>query len=116
MEMHQVRYFLAICEEGNFTRSAKSCGVKQPSLTRAIQRLESEFGGSLFIRTKKGATLSHLGRLVRTHFLQIEDSAARAKATAKAQLGRTFKQVGAGHLSPAPCRTAKQPPLATSPD
>jgi len=87
MEMHQVRYFLAICEEGNFTRSAKSCGVKQPSLTRAIQRLESEFGGPLFIRTKKGATLSHLGRLVRTHFLQIEDSAARAKATAKAQLG-----------------------------
>ena len=87
MEMHQVRYFLAICEEGNFTRAAKSCGVKQPSLTRAIQRLESEFGGPLFIRTKKGATLSHLGRLVRTHFLQIEDSAARAKATAKAQLG-----------------------------
>jgi hypothetical protein len=61
--------------------------VKQPSLTRAIQGLESEFGGPLFIRTKKGATLSHLGRLVRTHFLQIEDSAARAKATAKAQLG-----------------------------
>ena len=87
MEMHQVQYFLAICEEGNFTRAAKSCGVKQPSLTRAIQRLESEFGGPLFIRTKKGATLSHLGRLVRTHFLQIEDSAARAKATAKAQLG-----------------------------
>jgi LysR family transcriptional regulator, hydrogen peroxide-inducible genes activator len=87
MEMHQVRYFLAICEEGNFTRAAKSCGVKQPSLTRAIQRLESEFGGPLFIRTKKGTTLSHLGRLVRTHFLQIEDSAARAKATAKAQLG-----------------------------
>jgi LysR family hydrogen peroxide-inducible transcriptional activator len=70
MEMHQVRYFLAIYEEGNFTRAAKSCGVKQPSLTRAIQRLESEFGGPLFIRTKKGTTLSHLGRLVRTHFLQ----------------------------------------------
>ena len=69
--VHQVRYFLAICEEGNFTRAAKSCGVKQPSLTRAIQGLESEFGGPLFIRTKKGATLSHLGRLVRTHFLQI---------------------------------------------
>jgi DNA-binding transcriptional LysR family regulator len=83
MEMHQVRYFLVICEEGNFTRAAKRCGVKQPSLTRAIQRLETEFGAPLFIRTRTGATLSHLGRLVRTDFLQIEASAARARATAK---------------------------------
>jgi hypothetical protein len=49
MEMHQVRYFLAIYEEGNFTRAAKRCGVKQPSLTRAIQRLETEFGAPLFV-------------------------------------------------------------------
>jgi len=83
MEMHQVRYFSAICEEGNFTRAAKRCGVKQPSLTRAIQRLETELGGPLFIRTLKGATLSHLGRLVRTYLLRIDDNAARAKATAK---------------------------------
>ena len=33
MQMHQVRYFLALCEELNFTRSARRCGVSQPSLT-----------------------------------------------------------------------------------
>src|SRR5262249_61680928 len=83
MELHQVQYFLAICEEGNFTRAAKRCGVKQPSLTRAIQRLETEFKGALFVRTPKGATLSQLGRQVRTYFLQIHNGAARANAMPK---------------------------------
>ena len=83
MEMQQVRYFLAICEEGNFTRAAERCGVKQPSLTRAIKILETEFEGPLFVRTPKGTTLSQLGRQVRTYFLQIDNSAARAKAIAQ---------------------------------
>ena len=34
MEMHQVRYFLAVCETLNFTRAAENCYVAQPSLTR----------------------------------------------------------------------------------
>ena len=38
MEMHQVRYFLALCEELNFTRAAERCHVAQPSLTRAIKQ------------------------------------------------------------------------------
>jgi DNA-binding transcriptional LysR family regulator len=45
MEMHQVRYFVALCENLNFTRAAENCGVSQPSLTKAIQRLEEELGG-----------------------------------------------------------------------
>ena len=48
MEMHQVRYFLAVAEELNFTRAAEKCNVSQPSLSRAIQLLEEEFGGKLF--------------------------------------------------------------------
>lgn len=36
MEMHQIRYFLAVCEVLNFTKAAESCNVTQPALTRAI--------------------------------------------------------------------------------
>ncbi len=45
MEMHQIRYFLAMCGTLNFTRAAEQCYVAQPSLTRAIQKLEEELGG-----------------------------------------------------------------------
>ena len=45
MEMHQIRYFLAVCETRNFTRAAAACSVTQPALTRAIQKLEAEMGG-----------------------------------------------------------------------
>ena len=60
METNQVRYFLALCEEKNFTRAAKRCGVSQPSVSNAIRRLEEELGGDLFHRTKNGAKLSPL--------------------------------------------------------
>ena len=39
MEMHQVRYFLSLCDELNFTRAAEKCNVAQPALTRAIKLL-----------------------------------------------------------------------------
>ena len=44
MEMHQVRYFLAVTDALNFTRAAELCNVSQPALTRAIQQLEEELG------------------------------------------------------------------------
>ena len=52
MEMHQVRYFLSLCAELNFTRAAERCNVAQPSLTRAIKQLEEELGGALFHRER----------------------------------------------------------------
>ncbi|OYX01913.1 MAG: LysR family transcriptional regulator, partial [Rhizobiales bacterium 32-66-8] len=64
MEMHQVRYFLALTRELNFTRAAAACNVTQPSLTRAIKLLEFEFGGALFHRDRQAPKLTELGRTV----------------------------------------------------
>ena len=77
VKMHQVSYFLALCEEQNFTRAAKRCGVAQPSLTRAIQQLEQEFGDRLFERNNTTVRLTDLGTLVRPDFEQIDRAAAR---------------------------------------
>src|SRR5450830_47386 len=82
MEMHQVRYFLALCEEQNFTRAAKRCGVSQPSLTRAIKQLEKSLGGSLFDRDRANNRLSDLGILVRPELARIDQSATEAKRKA----------------------------------
>src|SRR5258708_12142067 len=61
MEMHQVRYFLAVARVLNFTRAADECNVTQPSLTRAIKQLEAELGGDLFRRERPAAQLTDLG-------------------------------------------------------
>ena len=62
MEMHQVRYFLAVARVLNFTRAADECNVTQPSLTRAIKQLEAELGGDLFRRERPAAQLTELGQ------------------------------------------------------
>jgi hypothetical protein len=82
MKMKQISYFLALCEEKSFTRTAKRCGVKQPSITVAIKQLENEFGGPLFERSNSIIRLTNLGNLVRPDFARIDRSAANAKRKA----------------------------------
>src|SRR5262249_4382164 len=77
VKMHQVSYFLALCEERNFTRAARRCGVAQPSLTRAIQQLEGKFGNRLFERDNASVRLTDLGAYVRPDFEQIHRAAAQ---------------------------------------
>lgn len=84
MELHQVRYFLAVCKERNFTRAANQCHVTQPSLTRAIKLLEAEFGGLLFHRLRPSITLTELGKVVLPYLQSIWDQAAAARTEARA--------------------------------
>jgi DNA-binding transcriptional LysR family regulator len=83
MELYQVRYFLALSETLNFTRAAEKCNVTQPSLTRAIQNLEGEFGGPLFHRERQHTHLTELGRLMHPYFEQVWRQAEAAKTAAK---------------------------------
>jgi LysR family transcriptional regulator, hydrogen peroxide-inducible genes activator len=79
MEMHQVRYFLAVAEELNFTRASERCNVTQPSLSRAIKLLEEELGGLLFRRERESTHLTDLGHMVRPHLQSVYDHSRLAK-------------------------------------
>lgn len=83
MEMHQVRYFLSMSKLLNFTRAADECNVTQPSLTRAIQKLEDELGGALFRRERSRTHLTDLGRLMLPHLERTFEAAEAAKQLAK---------------------------------
>jgi len=83
MEMHQIRYFLSAARLLNFTRAADACNVAQPSLTRAIQKLEEELGGPLFRRERARTHLTELGRLMLPHLERTYRAAEDAKALAK---------------------------------
>ncbi len=94
MEMHQIRYFLAVCETLNFTRAAERCNVAQPSLTRAIKALEEELGGPLFRRERNNTHVSPLGELVRPYLQEVLDQAQSARDRA---LG--LKNLSSGKLN-----------------
>lgn len=83
MEMHQIRYFLAVARSLNFTRAAEQCHVAQPSLTRAIQKLEDELGGLLLHRERQNTHLTELGRLMLPHLERTYVAAQAAKELAR---------------------------------
>jgi LysR family transcriptional regulator, hydrogen peroxide-inducible genes activator len=83
MEMHEIQYFLAVCDTLNFNRAAERCHVSQPALTRTIQKLEDEMGGLLFRRDRHGTRITELGHLMRQHLGDVLHRTESAKATAK---------------------------------
>src|SRR5690242_16525712 len=83
MEMHQIRYCLAVCDTLNFTRAAERCNVTQPALTRAIQKLEEELGGLLFRRERKFTHMTDLGLLVRPQLEGILKQSEQARTAAQ---------------------------------
>ena len=82
MQMQQVHYFLALCEELSFTRAGRRCGVSQPTLTNAIIALERELGGALFQR-KPSIAVTALGRMVQPYLDEIARSADHVREVAR---------------------------------
>jgi len=82
LEMHQIRYFLAVSETLNLTKAAERCNVAQPSLTRAIKALETELGGELLRRERSLSHLTELGQRVLPMLRQCYETALTAKIVA----------------------------------
>lgn len=82
MELHEIRYFLALSKTLNFTKAAEMCNVSQPALTRAIQKMEDELGGLLFSRERNNTHLTELGRLLEPNLTEVLARTQAAKETA----------------------------------
>ncbi len=92
MELHQLRYLVAIAHAGSFSRAAAQCRVAQPSLSQQIQKLEDELGEPLFQRSARGAVLTAAGEalLGRAEKIlrEVEDACAEARDAGKLLRGR----------------------------
>src|SRR5438105_966230 len=62
MEIHQLRYFVAVVDLGSFTRAAEKCLVAQPSLSQQIIKLERELRQPLLERLGRTVRLTEAGR------------------------------------------------------
>jgi DNA-binding transcriptional LysR family regulator len=64
MELRQLEYFVAVVEEGSFTRAAERVHVAQPGISAQIRRLERELGHDLLDRSGRAVTLTDVGAAV----------------------------------------------------
>ncbi len=83
MQIHHIRYFLAVCNTLNFTKAAELSNVSQPALSRAIHQLEAEVGGLLLRRERNLTQLTDLGNLMKPHFEKIIDGLGDIKKESK---------------------------------
>ncbi|MDX2204993.1 MAG: LysR family transcriptional regulator [Hyphomicrobiaceae bacterium] len=96
METHEIRYFVAVARELNFTRAASTCGVSQPALTRAIQKLEAELGGALLLRRPGHVELTQLGRKLLPQLEEVEQGLTDIRRKAERLVGQQASRLRLG--------------------
>ncbi len=79
MEFRQLEYFCTISHLKNFTRTAETLHVSQPSVTKAIKALEAELGLTLIDRSQKKVNLTPEGQAFLLHAQKIMNAAGAAK-------------------------------------
>src|SRR5919106_585534 len=97
MELRQLRYFVAVAREQNFTRAAERLNIAQPPLSRQIQQLEHEVGVKLIERGSRPVRLTDAGKLfydqavqALEHIEQMTGLTRRLAATARTRVGFGF--------------------------
>ncbi len=87
MDLRRLSSFLAVVDEGSFTRGARRLGIAQPSLSQQIRLLEAELGGQLLERLPRGVRLTAAGRALFPEAQAAVRAAERAGAAARMALG-----------------------------
>jgi DNA-binding transcriptional LysR family regulator len=105
--LEQLRYFVAVAEEGQFTRAARNLHVAQPALSQAISHLECELGVELLTRHARGVTPTPAGEVfltkARVALAATRDAAMTARSLARAAAGTVeFGFLGLPPMTDAP--------------
>jgi DNA-binding transcriptional LysR family regulator len=101
MDMHQLEHFLAIVDEGTFTRAAEKVCRTQPAVSQSIKRLEEMLNTALFARDTPEPTLTEAGKRLLDYARQI----VRLRDEAVSALG-ALRNLSVGMLSIASHETA----------
>jgi DNA-binding transcriptional LysR family regulator len=100
LTLREIEYFLAVVDEGSFTRAARRVNVAQPSLSQQVRALEAELGGQLLERLPRGIRLTAAGRAFLPYAREALLSSQRAGTAARSAL-----QLEAGQLEIAAVRS-----------
>jgi DNA-binding transcriptional LysR family regulator len=86
MDLRQLRYFLAVAEEGHFGRAVNRFHIVQPALSMQIRAHEESLGTQLFKRTSRRVELTEAGVLLRVEAERTIAQAEHAKLVARGEL------------------------------
>ncbi|PFH91358.1 LysR family transcriptional regulator [Bacillus sp. AFS088145] len=103
MELREIEYFLAICDELHFTRAAEKLGISQPALSRQMRALEDKLGVRLFDRLGKKIAITEAGKILKEEsdkiFSNIEFIYEQIGELQKVKRGKLIVGVMSGELS-----------------
>lgn len=83
MDLRQLQYFVAVSEQGSFSRAAATLNLAQPSVSRQIALLEGELGQKLLERTGRGVKPTQAGTTLLAHARVMLNAASQALSDLK---------------------------------
>jgi DNA-binding transcriptional LysR family regulator len=102
LDLHHLRYFVAVAERLHFGEAAEFVHVSQPGLSQQIKALEEELGVLLLDRTKRTVTLAEAGKYFLEEAKLTLEHAERAIAVARKVSRGTLGTVRIGHVHSIP--------------
>jgi DNA-binding transcriptional LysR family regulator len=107
MDLRRLSYFLAVAEEGQFTRAAEHLSVAQPAVSAQIRRLEAELGEPLFHRDQRAVRLTAAGEALLPHARAALAAADRGRDTIASLRGMLHGRLEVGVAGPVDHRFAE---------
>lgn len=103
MELRQLEYFIALCEELHFTKTAEKLNIGQPTLSYQMKTLEDEMGVRLFDRLGKKIAMTEAGEILLEHgkkvFTNIKFATEQIDELQKVKRGKLVIGALSGDLS-----------------
>jgi LysR family nitrogen assimilation transcriptional regulator len=96
MDLRQLRYFMAIVEQGSFSRAAEMLGVAQPALSLHVRHMEAELGTPLLVRSPQGVVATEAGHILLRNARIITDQFAIAQHEIKGHEAEPVGEVRLG--------------------
>ena len=107
MDLRHLRSFVAVAEEGQFTRAADRLLIAQPAVSAQIRRLERELGEPLFHRDHRETTLTAAGEALLPHARSALAAAERGRETIASLRGVLHGRLRVGVAGPIDDRLAR---------
>lgn len=94
IDRYLLRYFLAVIDQGSFSKAAVHCNVSQPTLSIGIAKLERLLARPLFLRSNRRVQLTEAGVQFAVHARRIESEFNLAERAAGSEVQREIFRLG----------------------